>query len=67
MTKDADISDFTHFDQNLPPEMETSIRQKIVRLPRGYYDRWAKEFGNYERIRDEALAWSGMAARYPSN
>ena len=60
MTQYADISDFTYFDQNLPPEMETYIRNKIVRLPRGYFDRWFDELGHYEPIRDEALAWSGL-------
>ena len=49
VTPDAtEISDFTHFDQNLPPEMEAYVRQKVVRLPRGYYDRWADKLGPYE-------------------
>ena len=60
MTQDADISDFTYIDQNLPPEMETYIRNKIVHLPRGYFDRWFDELGHYEPIHDEALAWSGL-------
>ena len=57
---DADISDFTHFDQKLPPEMESYIRLKIVRPPVGYFDRWEKELEPYDPIRDEALAWSGL-------
>ena len=56
----TEISDFIHLDQNLLPEMEAYVRQKAVRLPRGYYDQWADKFGPYEPIRDESLAWSGM-------
>ena len=56
----TEVSDFTRFDQNLPPEVEAYVRQKAVRLPCGYDDRWADKFGPYEPIREESLAWSGM-------
>ena len=53
-------SDFTRYKSTLPPEAESYLRQKAIPLPDDYYDRWKPIIGDYDPIRDEALAWTGV-------
>ena len=53
-------SDFSQFDQILPPEVTAYVKQKIIRIPHGYVDRWESELGPYNPLRDEALMCSGL-------
>ena len=53
-------SDFSQFDQILPPEVTAYVKQKILRIPYGYVDRWEPDLGQYDPLRDEIIMCSGL-------